>query len=337
MKRLFCVNGKMNIVVYILSVLMMAILMSGCSDEDFDEGTDYSEADSYSEESYSEETTDSYDDTVVATERDLSSESDYPHGTADKLEGKTVVVSIFLNDNTTSWDFDSAKDQEMVQTLSKNMKLGMDWIVEQGKRYGKEIEFIYDWDADEELFYYLDLDCDFSSGESQIAEVKTMLDENFKEVSNKLLDKYGAENIIYALYLNEDENTNMTCHAMPFYGTDYGYDMPYEPVCLTNYVYGAAQGPATYAHEILHIFGAPDYYTEDETGGVFGITQDFVEYCQNCDMVNEIMFSTYDPYTNTIPKDKVTNDLTDLTAYYVGWIDEAPLVDEFGLGSGQHQ
>lgn len=303
-------NIVIIIVVAIVLILLLALLLSD-SDEELS------------------------DTTGNISNRDLSSEDEYPLGTAAKLEGKTVVVSIFLNDNTTSWDFDSDADKDTVMKLSNNMILGMDWIVEQGKNYGKDIEFIYDWDKDEELFYVIDIDADFSTGESQIAEVKTLLEDNFLEVSNKLMDKYGADNIIYAMYLNEKEDTNMTCHAMPFNGTEFGYDLPYEPICLTNYVYGAEQGPATCAHEMLHIFGAPDYYAVDEIGNNYGITQEFVDFCEN-NMKNEIMYSTYDPYTNTIPKDKVTNDFSDLTAYYVGWIDSADLVDEFGLGSSQH-
>jgi len=338
MKIDFSVKKVKKIITVLLMSLLMAAFTVGCSDEDYEDYEEYEDTD-YSEEDISDEedTSSSTSENTDYSSRDLSSEDEYPHGTSDKLEGKIVVLSIFLNDNTTSWDFDSAADQETVVALSRNMSLGMDWIVEQGKNYGKNIEFIYDWDTDNELFYFLDIDCDFSTGESQIAAVKPMLDENFKEVSNKLLDKYGADNIIYALYLNESSDTNMTCHAMPFNGTELGYDMPYEPICLTNWVYGAEQGPATYAHEILHIFGAPDYYLEDVSGNNFGITQEFVDYCQNSDMINDIMCSTYDPYTNTIPKDKVTNDLSELTAYYIGWTDEAALVDEFGLGGSQHQ
>lgn len=290
----------------ILLSLLMAMLLTGCSDEE-------------------------YEDDIVS-DRDFLSEDDYPLGTAAELDGKIVVVSIFLNDNTSSWDFESPEDLETVQKLSKNVSMGLDWITACGKNYGKDIEFIYNWDNDEKLFYAIDIDCDFSDGQSNIDKVKTLIDDNFKEISNLLLDKYETENIIYAMYLNEPEDTNMVCYALPFNGTELGYDMPYEVICLTNYVYGAEQGPATYAHEMLHLFGAPDYYMVDEIGNNCGTTQEFVDYCEN-NMKNEIMFSTYDVYTNTIPKDKVTNDFSDLTAYFVGWLDSSDLADEFGLES----
>lgn len=349
MKKKIRTWRKRNGVAAVLALLFVSMFAAGCSSEspeEYEASAEYESAEEYEDteeyedlEEYGEdeEYEEDVDDTeVTTTERDFLSEEDYPMGTGFELDGKIVVVSIFLNDNTTSWDFNSEADKETIMKLSGNMGLGMDWIAEQGRKYGKDIEFIYNWDEDNELFYALDIDCDFSKGESQTPEVKMLIDENFTEVSNKLLDKYETENIFYVVYLNEKPDTKMTCHAMPFYGTELGYNMPDEVVCLSNWVYGAEQGPASYAHEILHIFGAPDYYVADTQGENYGITQEFVDYCQGSDMINEIMCSTYDPYTNTIPKDRVTNDFSDLTAYYVGWIDECSMIDEFGLDETRH-
>ena len=342
MKKKIGLRAKRNIIAVVLVSLFISLFTMGCSDEDYedyeeyaeyedeDEDEDFEDAD-FEDEEYEdvEKSSDSADSSYNS--RDFLSDEDYPKGTGDTLDGKIVVVSIFLNDNTTSWDFNSQEDLDTVTKLSRNMGIGMDWIVEQGKKYGKNIEFIYNWDNDSELFNVIDIDCDFSKGESQTPEVKMLLDENFLELSNKLLDRYNAENIFYAMYLNEKPDTKMTCHAMPYYGTELGFNIPYEAVCLSNWVYGEEQGPASYAHEILHIFGAPDYYVADTMGENHGITQEFVDYCANSDMINEIMTSTYDPYTNTIPKDSVTNDLSELTAYYLGWTDSCSLLDEFGL------
>ena len=337
MKKKIFEKAKYNGIAVILLALLVAMFTVGCSDEDLEEYEEYEEEyadDSEEDEEYddSEEYADEEgNDDDYAGERDFLSDDEYPRGTADALEGKIVVMSVFLNDNTTSWNFESGEDLEAVKKLSGNMGLAMDWIKEQGKKYGKDIEFIYNWDTDNELFYAIDIDCDFSKGEAHYAEVKTLIDENLREASDVLLDKYKTETIVYAMYLNENSDTNMVCQAMPYYGTELGYNMPYEAICLTNWVYGAEQGPATYAHEILHVFGAPDYYIADKQGENHGITQEFVDYCESNDMINEIMFSTYDPYSGTIPMDKVTNDLSDLTAYYVGWIDECPMIEEFGL------
>ena len=350
MKKKSDLRAKRKGIVALLTALFVLLFTVGCSDEDFEDYEEYEASEEYDEDEYADEYANEYtdedyeayeddeaddyeesEDVANAGARDFLSEDDYPRGTGDTLEGKIVVLSIFLNDNTTSWDLNSEADIDTITKLSRNMGIAMDWITEQGKQYGKDIEFIYNWDDDSELFNVIDIDCDFSKDESQTPEVKMLLDENFVEVSNKLLDRYDAENIIYAMYLNEKSDTKMTCQAMPYYGTELGYNMPYEAVCLTNWVYEAEQGPATYAHEILHLFGAPDYYVADTMGENHGITQEFVDYCENSDLINEIMYSTYDPYTNTIPMDAVTNDLSDLTAYYLGWTDECSLIEEFGL------
>lgn len=297
---------------------------------EYDESDDYEEDEDYddSEESDDFEEDDSSDSST--SRRDFTSEDDFPTGTCGKLEGKTVIMSIAANDATTSWDFDNSKDVEALTDMSRKVFIGLEWIKEQGQKYGKNIEFIYNWDDDDELFYTADLSADYSNGMSNLQDQKSFIDEKLSSYADKLLTKYNADNILFMIYFNEPQNTDFVCFATPFQGTERGMDLPYETVCIDNYVYGSEQGPATYAHEILHLFGAPDLYSADEDGSNRGMTQEFVDYCEK-NHINEIMFSTYDPYKNTIPLDKVSNELTDLTAYFVGWIDSNEECEEFGI------
>lgn len=80
----------------------------------------------------------------------------------------------------------------------------------------------------------------------------------------------------------------------------------------------------------MHLFGAPGFYLPDTDGGNFGISREFVDYC-DANHKNEIMFSNYDIYNNCVDFEKVTNDLTDLTAYYLGWVDECQDCIDFGM------
>lgn len=56
---------------------------------------------------------------------------------------------------------------------------------------------------------------------------------------------------------------------------------------------------------------------------------------------NEIMYTTFarDENGNKYKVfDRITNDLTDITAYYVGWTDNVPPeVEKFGLVHSQHE
>lgn len=324
------------IVVAVLVVLLLAALSGDDTDMDYEE--DY--ASGYDDSSYGKENEDIEDSSTgsagsVASGRDFTSESDYPMGTCKELEGKTVVMSIAANDATTSWDFNNAADVETLASISNKVFIGLEWIKEQGKNYGKNIEFIYNWDEDNELFYTADLSADYSSGQSNLQDQKCFIDENLSSYADKLLTKYDADNILFMYYFNEPKDTGFICFATPFQGTERGMDLPYETVCVDKYVYGAEQGPATYAHEILHLFGAPDLYSVDMDGSNYGMTEEFVSYCEQ-NHINEIMYSTYDPYNTTIPLDKVSNELTDLTAYYLGWIDSNEECAQFGVETSAH-
>ena len=81
--------------------------------------------------------------------------------------------------------------------------------------------------------------------------------------------------------------------------------------------------PATYAHELLHTFGAPDLYFENAI-----INQSYVDYLIENDS-DDIMFKVTDTSV-------IIDDFSDLDAYYVGLIDIHPDVDKWGLGESEH-
>lgn len=58
-----------------------------------------------------------------------------------------------------------------------------------------------------------------------------------------------------------------------------------------------------------------------------GITKDFVQYIET-NYPNEIMLTTYDENWNNV-QDHITNDLTDITAYFIGWLDTIPELDTY--------
>lgn len=285
-----------------IAVSMMSLL-AGCSDEDFED----------------------YSDRI-----DFTSEADFPNGACDYLDGTVVVMSIAANDQTTNWDFNNQADVETLSSISQKFFTGLKWIEDQGKAYGKNIKFIYNWDDDNELFYTANLSEDYSKGQANLFDQKTFIDENLSAYASKLVKKYNADNILFAIYFNEPQDTNFICFATPFKGTERGMDYPYETVCIDKYVNDCEQGPATYAHEVLHVFGAPDLYCADEDGSNWGITQEFVDYCTE-EHINDIMYSCYDPFNNYIPLEEVTNELSDITAYYLGWTDSCEECETYGL------
>jgi len=308
------------------------------SDDEYSD-EDYSDED-YSDENYDEESDSDSEEAASSGQTeasDFTNDSIYPLGTCKELEGTFVIMSIAADDATTSWDFDNADDANTLAYISEKFAIGLKWIEDMGKQYGKDINFIYNWDEDNELFYTAQLSEDYGTNNGNYRQdTKTFIDENLSSYAANLVNKYNADGIMFVFYFNEPENTDFVCFAEPYIGTDLGMDYPYEVLCVDKYVYGAQQGPATYAHEVLHLFGAPDFYNVDTDGSNHGMTEEFVSYCQQ-NHLNEIMNATYDPYNNVIPENEVTNDLTDLTAYYIGWVDSNEECEAYGVDTSEHK
>lgn len=80
-----------------------------------------------------------------------------------------------------------------------------------------------------------------------------------------------------------------------------------------------AEGAATYAHEILHLFGARDLYMTSITDG---ISSALVRHVGK-KYPNDIMFSTFTKSGKTL-KYKIVNQVDRVTAYYLGWKTKIP-------------
>lgn len=325
---------KVRIVLIILAVLVIIVGLLSCGEDyeeesydEYTEDTEQYEDGGYEEEISENETEDSTESAY--SQIDLDSDGQFPFGTCRKLEGKTVVVTLFVNDLSTSWDLqNNQQDIEMYRNMVTRTRIGYDWIEEQAKAYGKDVEIISDFEADPDLFYQVDLEADFTDNAYHIDVVKPFLGENMHDLGAKLMERYGADNIHFAIYINSPQNTEMVSYAYPYLGEM--MDLPYECAVYSAYVYGAEQGPAMYAHEFLHTFGAPDVYMANNSINPINITQEFVDYCTE-NHRNEIMYSNYDISDNSVNFNMVTNELTDLTAYYLGWIDYNQECEQFGV------
>jgi len=77
--------------------------------------------------------------------------------------------------------------------------------------------------------------------------------------------------------------------------------------------------PAVYAHEILHLFGAVDFYRVEEENGV---TAEVMAHVKK-HFPKDIMVTNYGK------GGKIPNELTRLTALGLGWISDVPELDQF--------
>ncbi len=253
------------------------------------------------------------------------------YGSAVRTEGKTVVVSVFVEDKNTSWQ----GEEEYAQLQLSYMKMGMEWIEQHAQNYGKSMEFFCDWNEFPELKYVLETESSLSNyGDIDKGGRDIVWDFINKQVkSAELIEKFGAENIVYYVICNSTESCAEANNAVDgYFHPDFGYE--------TIYIYTLSNGvevsPSIYAHELLHLFGAPDLYIVDRSGENYGITQEYVDHSYE-NHTDDIMLLPLEYAQAEMKYDSIEKEITDITAYYIGWLSEAPQeVIDFGLERSQH-
>ena len=232
------------------------------------------------------------------------------YGSVKLLTQPTVLVSVFLN----APDCDPWTESERSDALAR-VDTALDWLAGQGSSYGVKTMLRH---ADGG--YYM-LQNTVSGGE-QSEESDALLGE--LDALSKRIDtdalraEYGTSNIGVLYFLP----VGGTSFAMVHYA-DSGEQYYYEYACLYRYdAYSAdaePENPATYAHEILHLFGAPDLYEGSTDAFVDDALLAYIEH--SCP--NDIMHSTYDADGTSRLQD-ISQVISPLTAYCVGLADSCP-------------
>lgn len=252
-------------------------------------------------------------------------------GSAQELDGRILVVSVFADDTLSGWDISGdTEDRGMYDNVHSYLGVATDWISESGKKYGKDITFVWDWEKYSDLYYQASFDTDFpqtiDSGESDTKAweyIESSID------SDALMNKYDADSIVYMMYFDTTyENQVPTCTRNYYEGMPYPYEICF--VFLRD-VWGD-QSPAIFAHEMLHTFGAPDLYAEDWQ---FGVTEEYAAYARSIKL-NDIMRICDDVQTGESYRDRIVNEITEITAYYIGWTDSSETVDRWHFGRSEH-
>ena len=240
----------------------------------------------------------------------------YPLGTAEKAEGRIVVLSIFADEVMFSWD-DDFDNNEIKDRCYENLKIAANYITEYADKYGKEIEFIYDWKKDPSLLKKTFFNSHIDIYDAPI-KLGQYIDDSIDTTS--ILDEYNADGVIFMFYFNSRSDFKESPFANAYHE---GVEFPYESCVLYNF-FGEEPITATvYAHEILHLFGAIDLYKQH------------TDYNLYDDTYNEIIaIYTNDLMDRTIEDVKsreIKRVISDFDAYYIGWIDNLDLVDKYNL------
>ena len=262
-------------------------------------------------------------------------------GSADMPSGKSLVVTIFCSDEKSSWDFSKASDRELRERDFASLKIVADWFGKQADNYNKTFSLAYPTDEKSDLYYETDFNgivC-LSTENPDNTEYWEYIDSNINSAALK--NKYDCDSILYLLFTNEYDDTEndeyliINATAECIYDKEKKYD--YEFCRLPTILSGEYLAPSVIAHEITHLYGAPDLYAFDANDINYGVDVDFIKYCRE-NAPEDIMLSTYDVETGERLHDRITQKITDITAYYIGWLDTPPdCIDEYRLVHSQHE
>lgn len=256
-------------------------------------------------------------ETPPETTEEWVSEYDGRFGSAGKLAGNTVIVSIYTTDAGTSW---GAEDAEQIDETLRYLGIAAAWLSRNAYDYGTQADFIYDWSADPELRLDAMFDVSLVRQESDFYDLQAdYVRENVD--SEGLCRKYRADNIIYFFFFNTGfENT-----VRPWtVGGTFGGNLYVEYTNLYVKFNDVTSPPSTYAHEVLHTYGAPDLYYASPA-----IPQEYVDMCA-ANGSNDIMYTVY-------LGDEITNELSPLIAYYVGIAPRPLMADTWGFPHSAHE
>ena len=244
-------------------------------------------------------------------------------GTCGDLRGTVLIVSVFVNDKNTSWDTSSAEENKRIDTTLAYLKTATDFLQKQAASYGSQVRFIFDWKAYPQLRY----------SASFASDMVTDLGVNYNTQSNwikkniqsqQLKDKFKADHILYILYFDTPLSNPYHCSSITSGSVPKEYRQDYiELIYLFNRFAGYTAKPSTYAHEIMHLFGAPDMYYQNDT-----IPQSYVDHLKQIKS-EDIMFMVYD-------SEEIKNVFSPLDAYYTGIAPAPEEVSHWRLYTSEH-
>lgn len=231
-----------------------------------------------------------------------------PTGSASYLEGRTVLVSIYMNERADWAEDDLAFTQD-------GMSLAMEYLEARGGEYGHQVELFYDSRQDADLAYFANLPAPDESGDEEThnARVNDWIEQNVDYTG--LMERYDADGVGFVLFVNGSGIS----YTYPYYmGDDAEWFLEKSYLFLHDGDdYSNYETPAVYAHEVMHMFGAVDLYQAMPDDGV---TDSLVSYVED-EYPMELMYTTYTA-DGGYEYDNISSIISPITAYCVGWIDD---------------
>ncbi|MGN0983907.1 MAG: hypothetical protein ACI4OI_03605 [Gemmiger sp.] len=240
------------------------------------------------------------------------------YGSVSLPDEPTILFSVYLDEEGgRCWD-----DAGIAQTR-QSLAVAVDWLDTQITSYGTDFTLYWDDGSNEELSVRCTVDHTFD-GWDEGDDFLLELDELCAGLDTEALhEAYGTDRVGFLFFLPVSGASYTMTHYLE--DGDWFY---HEYSLLYRYdAYSAPQtpeSPAVYAHEILHLYGAPDLYEDSADYFVTGALVDYV-YEQWPDA---IMQYTYND-DGGIDYDRIDKILCPLTAFRLGLTDTFAGLDRF--------
>ncbi len=241
-------------------------------------------------------------------------------GSVSYIWEPTVLVSIFVNEEEDFWT------EEEKQVVLNNCNIAYGFVTDFMKEnYDTDVQLIYDWTEDPDLTMsirlYEDVPAYITTEEERHYDQLEL--EWVEEIGYRdLCLKYNTSSIGFLYLIPHEGGSYSSIHFVEDgdYIWNEGSLMYLQDMYSPTYEY---ETPTVFAHELLHLFGAEDYYSSAE---VFE-KETYDTLSKECP--DDIMLRTFTKvngvYT-TFP-DEVYGEITPVTAYLLGVGDEDAIAD----------
>lgn len=234
---------------------------------------------------------------------------DYDLGTCRNLSGNVSVILFYMDDFESKWTAD-----EITSFTNNEVKPGLAFLEKEAKSYGVELDLSIK-QCYSSIFY--DDEVILNIKETGLATVDVLSQAahglNFSSDEEMIADfksQYGTEVVCFTIF-----NKNGTAYAI---NPRRGQSMQIEEHCIifaydlnSNHKDPIGSQSSIVAHEMLHLFGAEDFYATAN---------------------RKTLAKKYYPADIMLGANYyiITNNIGDATAFYIGWTDEVPdvLYDE---------
>lgn len=249
------------------------------------------------------------------------SETQRAYGSAGLVGWPSVLISIYLDERDgESWD------EAEIDRCRRQLGVAVGWIEEQCAAYNAYPTIHYDdGTPDSGLFVHETYPGRFQGGEDsdEDDDFYDILDDLCNRLdTDELHQRYGTNSVGFVVFLP----VTGSAFTMVHYYDDDAYYYP-EYSCLYQYDVWSGDKvwdePSTYAHELLHLYGAPDLY-EDSSDNF--VTPELTEYIQRT-WPDAIMVDTYSD--RGMLYDRIEKSICPLTAYRLGLCAAWPGLAEF--------